>query len=665
MSVFTQWQPFVDGVYTCSGGRSAEGYDSTLVRLDTDDGIVGWGEMAPLGSFYDPSFAAGAREGLRILAPLALGLDPRHHSTLTAVVDHHMAGHPYAKSALDMAAWDAAGIAAGMPLAELLGGRDGDAVELYRSVAQASPAAMAEQATHYVSDGYRRIQVKVGLDPREDVERMEAVLDVLPAGTVVYADANAAWTAHDARVFVRATRHLDYVLEQPCADHDANVTVRAVCDRPFVLDESIDSLASLLRAHRAGLVDGVTLKIARLGGVTRTRLVRDVAVELGLQRDGRGHRWRPGRHGRDRPPVAQHAGERAHAHGRLPQLGLRVQRQRRSVMSRRQDERSHRPRARHHGRHRQPRRTALHRAMTAILTLDDVLDVATRMLRASGASPLQTDATARSIRDAEADGIRTVGLSYLPTYCDHVACGKVVGDAVPIVARPRPGTVVVDAGNGFCHPAFEAGLEPLVDAARACGVGVLAITHSYSAGVLGWFVERLAEQRLVALMFANSSSLMAPAGGVRPFFGTNPIAWAAPRREGPPVVADMSSSAVAWVRVNAAAQAGESIPLGWALDADGRPTTDSNAALAGSMAPAARPQGLGTGAARRSDVGWRGGLELLVRGVGLRRQRGWSSRRRPGRARHRPDGDDGRRLRRSHRARAADLVSRAGCAAAR
>jgi (2R)-3-sulfolactate dehydrogenase (NADP+) len=229
--------------------------------------------------------------------------------------------------------------------------------------------------------------------------------------------------------------------------------------------------------------------------------------------------------------------------------------------------------------------------MSSILSLDDVLDIATRMLRASGASPLQADATARSIRDAEADGIRTIGLSYLPTYCDHVACGKVLGDAVPTVANPRPATVVVDAGNGFCHPAFEAGLNPLVEAARTCGVGVLAIAHSYSAGVLGWFVERLAEQQLVALMFANSSSLMAPAGGVRPFFGTNPIAWAAPRRDAPPVVADFSSSAVAWVRVNAAAQAGEPIPLGWALDVDGRPTTDAQAALAGSMAPAADHKG--------------------------------------------------------------------------
>ena len=119
----------------------------------------------------------------------------------------------------------------------------------------------------------------------------------------------------------------------------------------------------------------------------------------------------------------------------------------------------------------------------------------------------------------------------------------------------------------------------------------LALTHSYSAGVLGWFVERLAEHALVALMFANSSSLMAPAGGVRPFFGTNPIAWAAPRLDGPPVVADLSSSAVAWVRVNAAAQAGEPIPLGWALDADGQPTTDAQAALAGSMVPAAEHKG--------------------------------------------------------------------------
>jgi (2R)-3-sulfolactate dehydrogenase (NADP+) len=108
---------------------------------------------------------------------------------------------------------------------------------------------------------------------------------------------------------------------------------------------------------------------------------------------------------------------------------------------------------------------------------------------------------------------------------------------------------------------------------------------------LGWFVERLAREGLVGIMFANSSALMAPHGGKRPFFGTNPIAWAAPRSSGDPVVADLSSSTVAWVKVNAAAQAGEAIPLGWALDAEGNPTTDPHAALAGSMAPAAGHKG--------------------------------------------------------------------------
>ncbi len=226
-----------------------------------------------------------------------------------------------------------------------------------------------------------------------------------------------------------------------------------------------------------------------------------------------------------------------------------------------------------------------------VLSLAEVEAVSRQMLEASGASALQAGATARSIRDAEADGIRTVGLSYLPTYCDHVACGKVNGEAVPTMATPRPATVTVDAGLGFCHPAYEAGETALINAARTCGVGMLAITHSYSAGVLGWFVERLARQGLVAVMFANSSALMAPHGGARPFFGTNPIAWAAPRAGDHPVVADLSSSMVAWVKVNAAAQAGESIPLGWALDAHGSPTTDAAAALAGSMAPAAGHKG--------------------------------------------------------------------------
>ncbi|MCU1389293.1 MAG: ykfB [Ilumatobacteraceae bacterium] len=283
VTVYRQWQPFASGTYTCSGGRSAEGFDSTIVRIAADNGLVGWGEMAPLGSFYDPSFVGGAREGIRLLAPLLIGLDPRAPHVLNEVMDLHLNGHPYAKSALDMACWDLAARAADLPLAEALGGRFSTTVDLYRSVSQAAPEVMAQQAAEYIDHGYRRLQVKVGLDPDDDVERMEAVLAVLPAGTVVYADANAAWQPAQARRFLRSTAHLDYTLEQPCASYANNLAIRAACDRPLVLDESIDGVETLVRAHADHLVDGITIKIARVGGITKARLIRDVAVQLGLQ----------------------------------------------------------------------------------------------------------------------------------------------------------------------------------------------------------------------------------------------------------------------------------------------------------------------------------------------------------------------------------------------
>jgi cis-L-3-hydroxyproline dehydratase len=282
ITAWAQWQPFVDGTYTCSGGRSAAGFDSTLVRLQTDAGLTGWGEYAPLGSFYDPAFVGGAREGIRLLAPLLVGADPRIPDALVRRMDLHLNGHPYAKSALDMACHDIAAQAIGLPLAEALGGRHGDTVPLYRSVAQAEPAAMAAKARAYVGAGYRRIQIKVGLDVADDIERMHQICDVLPPGTVVYADANAAWRPAQAREFLRATRELAYTFEQPCASFDENANVRSVCDRPLVLDESIDSLQALLRAQRERLVDGITIKIARVGGVTKARLIRDVAVDCGL-----------------------------------------------------------------------------------------------------------------------------------------------------------------------------------------------------------------------------------------------------------------------------------------------------------------------------------------------------------------------------------------------
>jgi cis-L-3-hydroxyproline dehydratase len=275
-------QPFRDGPYTCSGGRSALGFDSLVLRLETDEGIDGWGEMAPLGAFYDPAFAAGARAALAELAPSLLGTDPRQVAALDRRLNFLLKGHPYAKSAIDMACWDILGKAAGLPLAELTGGRYGEAVDLYRSVPQEAPERMAGRARKYVAEGYRRIQVKVGLDPDEDIERMEAVRQAVGPRVVLFADGNGGWTTHQARRFIRATRQLDYYLEQPCATYAECRALRGDCDRPLVLDESIDSLAALVQAHADRAADAITIKLARVGGIGPAKLIRDAAVELGI-----------------------------------------------------------------------------------------------------------------------------------------------------------------------------------------------------------------------------------------------------------------------------------------------------------------------------------------------------------------------------------------------
>jgi L-alanine-DL-glutamate epimerase-like enolase superfamily enzyme len=275
-------EPFRDGPYVCSGGRSALGFDAIVCAIETDAGITGWGEMAPLGAFYDPAFAAGARAAFAELAPALIGEDPAQVAALNRRMDHLLKGHPYAKSAIDMACWDILGKRAGLPLAELLGGRYGREVDLYRSVPQDAPERMVARARAYVGEGYRRIQVKVGLDPDEDIERITAVRAALGGGIVLFADANCGWTTHQARRFLRATRDLDYYLEQPCATYAECRALRGDCDRPLVLDESIDSLAALLQAHADGVADAITIKLARVGGIGRARLIRDAAVELGI-----------------------------------------------------------------------------------------------------------------------------------------------------------------------------------------------------------------------------------------------------------------------------------------------------------------------------------------------------------------------------------------------
>lgn len=207
------------------------------------------------------------------------------------------------------------------------------------------------------------------------------------------------------------------------------------------------------------------------------------------------------------------------------------------------------------------------------------------LFTAAGASPANAASVAWALVMAEADGLKGHGLSRVPTYLAMLKSGKIDGRAVPIARRPKPGVLAIDAGHGFAYPAIDLALIELPELAREQGVVAAPIRRSNHCGAAGLHVERLAEQGLVALLFANTPAAIAPWGGAKPVFGTNPIAFAAPLAGREPLVIDMALSKVARGPIIAAKQKGETIPEGWALDTAGKPTTDPAAALAGTMVP--------------------------------------------------------------------------------
>jgi L-alanine-DL-glutamate epimerase-like enolase superfamily enzyme len=274
--------PLHEGSYKWSGGKSVSVFDSTIVEVETDAGISGWGEVCPLGPFYLPAYGPGARTGIAELGPHLMGLDPRELGRLNQRMDAALKGHPYVKSAIDMACWDILGKASNLPACTLLGGRFGEAVDLYRAISQEPPAKMAAKVAQYRSEGYRKFQLKVGGDPDEDVARIRAVRAKLKPGDVLVADANTGWLMHQAARVVRAVADVDVYIEQPCLSYEECLAVRRRTDHPFVLDETIDGVEVLLRAHADGAMDVINLKISKVGGLTKARQIRDLCVSLGI-----------------------------------------------------------------------------------------------------------------------------------------------------------------------------------------------------------------------------------------------------------------------------------------------------------------------------------------------------------------------------------------------
>jgi cis-L-3-hydroxyproline dehydratase len=274
--------PLHEGSYKWSGGNSVDIFDSTVVAVATDSGITGYGEICPLGPAYLPAYATGARTGISEIAPHLLGLDPTQLQVINRRMDQALRGHPYVKSALDMACWDLLGKASGQAVAVLLGGRYGDDFPLYRAISQDKPEVMAESVALYRSEGYTKFQLKVGGNPDTDINRIQAAARRLEPGDVLIADANTGWTQHQALRVVNAVHDIDVYIEQPCLHYEECLVVRQHTNLPFVLDEVMDDVHMVLRGCSDKAMDVINLKISRLGGLTKARQIRDLCVSLGI-----------------------------------------------------------------------------------------------------------------------------------------------------------------------------------------------------------------------------------------------------------------------------------------------------------------------------------------------------------------------------------------------
>jgi L-alanine-DL-glutamate epimerase-like enolase superfamily enzyme len=269
--------------YRLSGGRLLfERLDSTIVRVETDEGIHGWGEVCPWGSSYLPMHGRGVRAALEELAPAVLGLDPRRLDVLDRVMATTLPGHVYARAALDAACWDILGRVAGLPVVELLGGRDVEHIPVASSVPTAPPDDMLAEVRAYRARGYRVHSVKIGSGVAEDVARIEALAADEQPGETIFYDVNRAWLPNVAITVMNAVRHLPVWFEQPCETLEECAVVRASTSHPISLDETITTPVDLLRARDLGAGEIVNIKIGRVGGLTRARRLRDLALELGL-----------------------------------------------------------------------------------------------------------------------------------------------------------------------------------------------------------------------------------------------------------------------------------------------------------------------------------------------------------------------------------------------
>ncbi|MCZ4346855.1 cis-3-hydroxy-L-proline dehydratase [Devosia neptuniae] len=285
ITAITAWQvdlPLKEGRYSWSNGNFVDVFDTTVVAIETDAGITGYAECCPLGSAYLPSYALGVRSGLHEIGPKLIGMDPTNLNGINRHMDAVLRGHNYIKAPIDIACWDILGKLTGLPVYTLLGGAAQEKVALYRAISQQSPEEMAAKIAGYRAEGYTKFQLKVGGNAEEDIERIHACRAILSPSDILVADANTGWNRAEAARVVAAVADLDVYIEQPCMTYEECLSIRRRTSRPFILDEVIDNAGSLVKGLAEDAMDVINLKISKVGGLTKARLMRDLAVASGI-----------------------------------------------------------------------------------------------------------------------------------------------------------------------------------------------------------------------------------------------------------------------------------------------------------------------------------------------------------------------------------------------
>ncbi len=284
ISVFQKNLPLKDP-YWLSGGRlKFEVLDATFVKLDTDVGVTGWGEGTPWGHTYVPAHGPGIRAGIETMAPALLGLDPRQVEHVERAMDLTLPGHLYVKQPVDMACWDIMGQAFDLPIADLLGGKRSNGTPAASSVSSGEPDYMLDIIKRYRNRGYVAHSAKIGgSDVDKDIERIRHLEANRLPGEIILYDVNRAWTRREASIVMNAVADLGVTVEQPGETLDDIAQIRRVTTSPISVDESLVSLQDATRIARDGIADVFGIKLNRVGGLTKARRMRDIALAHGIQ----------------------------------------------------------------------------------------------------------------------------------------------------------------------------------------------------------------------------------------------------------------------------------------------------------------------------------------------------------------------------------------------